>query len=99
MLRTSYYNELILPLIYRMTNLEGLGLYFTADDIETFIDGNNLKKNILNRMSQLNQFSFDIRSLIFINNEMDLPSKEDVQQTFIDAYRNLTYKGIINRLI
>ncbi|CAF4970892.1 unnamed protein product [Rotaria sp. Silwood1] len=84
MLRTSYYNELILPLIYRMTNLEELGLYFTADDNETFIDGNNLKKNILNRMSQLNQFSFDIRSVIFINNEMNLPSKEDIQQTFID---------------
>ncbi|CAF1477318.1 unnamed protein product [Rotaria sordida] len=33
-------------------------------------------------MSQLNQFTFDIRSSMFINNQMNLPSKEDIQRTF-----------------
>ncbi|CAF5021147.1 unnamed protein product, partial [Rotaria magnacalcarata] len=53
MSRTSYYDELILPLIYRMSNLEELGLSFTTTVDETFIDGNNLKQHILNHMSQL----------------------------------------------
>ncbi|CAF1510063.1 unnamed protein product [Rotaria sordida] len=80
MARTFYYNELILPLIYRMANLEELGLYFTAFVNETFIDGNSLKKDILNHMLQLKQFAFDIRSIMSIKNQMDLPSKEDIQQ-------------------
>ncbi|CAF1221648.1 unnamed protein product [Rotaria sordida] len=60
MARTFYYNELILPLIYRMSNLEEL--------------------DILNHMLQLKQFAFDIRSIMSIKNQMDLPSKEDIQQ-------------------
>ncbi|CAF3401033.1 unnamed protein product, partial [Rotaria sp. Silwood2] len=84
--KTSCYNELILPLLYRMSNLEKLGLYFTASFNETFIDGNNLKKNILNHMSKLKEFTFDIRSFMFINNEMNLPSKEDIQRTFDDFH-------------
>ncbi|CAF3867535.1 unnamed protein product [Rotaria sordida] len=86
--KTSNYNELILPLLYRMTNLEKLGLYLSIFVDERFIDGNNLKKNILYHMSQLNQFSFHIRSTMFINNEMNLPSKQDIQQTFIDFKDN-----------
>ncbi|CAF4605006.1 unnamed protein product, partial [Rotaria sp. Silwood2] len=84
--KTSCYNELILPLLYRMSNLEKLGLYFTTSFNETFIDGNNLKKNILNHMSKLKEFTFDIRSFMFINNEMNLPSKEDIQRTFDDFH-------------
>lgn len=84
MSRTRYYDKLILPLIYRMSNLEELDLSFTATGKETFIDGNNLKQNILNHMSQLKQFTFDIRSVILITNQMNLPLKEDIQETFID---------------
>ncbi|CAF2080190.1 unnamed protein product [Rotaria magnacalcarata] len=92
MSRTSYYDELILPLIYRMSNLEELGLSFTTTVDETFIDGNNLKQHILNHMSQLKRFTFDIRSVMCINNEMNLPSKEDIQQTFTD----LQYTKIVS---
>ncbi|CAF2789704.1 unnamed protein product [Rotaria sp. Silwood2] len=87
-LETTYYDELILPLLYRMSNLEKLGLYLSIFVYERFIDGNNLKKNILNHMSQLNQFSFHIHSRMFINNEMNLPSKQDIQQTFRDFKDN-----------
>ncbi|CAF2789738.1 unnamed protein product [Rotaria sp. Silwood2] len=83
-LKTSYYNQLILPLLYRMPNLEKLSLDIRVFINETFIDGNNLKKNILNRMSQLKQFTFNISSSIFINNEINLLSNEDIQQTFND---------------
>ncbi|CAM4751549.1 unnamed protein product [Rotaria magnacalcarata] len=82
--RTWYYDELILPLIYRMSNLEELGSSFTTTVKEIFIDGNNLKQNILNHMSRLKHFTFDIRSVMFIKNQMSLPSKEDIQETFID---------------
>ncbi|CAF3474071.1 unnamed protein product [Rotaria socialis] len=92
MSQTSNYDKLILPLIYRMANLEELGLSFTTTVKETFIDGNNLKQHILNHMSQLKQFTFDIRSVMCINNEMNLPSKEDIQQTFTD----LQYTKIIS---
>jgi hypothetical protein len=67
-----------------MSNLEKLDLYLTICTDGRFIDGNDLKKNILNHMSQLNQFTFDIRSVMFINNEMNLPSQEDIQRTFED---------------
>jgi hypothetical protein len=67
-----------------MSNLEKLSLYLAVGYIETFINGNNLKKNIINRMAQLNQFTFHIRSIISINDEMNLPSKNDIQQTFVD---------------
>ncbi|CAF4763527.1 unnamed protein product, partial [Rotaria sp. Silwood2] len=80
-MRTGYYDELILPLIYRMSNLEELDLDLTICVKETFIDGHNLTKNILNHMSQLKQFTFDIRSRKCIYNEMNLPWKEDIKLT------------------
>jgi hypothetical protein len=71
-----------------MSNLEQLSLYLRVFfDItyinETFIDGNHLKENILNRMPRLNQFTFYIRSTMLGLNRMCLPSTEDIQRTFI----------------
>jgi len=80
----SGFDEKILPLLYRMSNLEKLDLYLTIYVRDRFIDGHDLKKNIFNCMPQLNVFSFDIRSLMFINNQMNFPSKEDIQRTFTD---------------
>jgi hypothetical protein len=67
-----------------MSNLEQLGLYIAVWVDETFVDGNYLKTNIINRMPRLNQFTFSINSLMFINNKLNLPSTEDIQCTFID---------------
>jgi hypothetical protein len=67
-----------------MSNLEKLNLSLSISVKETFIDGYNLKNKILNHMSQLNQFTFDIYSIMRINNEIILPSKEDIQNTFKD---------------
>jgi hypothetical protein len=71
-----------------MSNLEQLGLYLAVNGKKTFIDGNNLKKNILNRLSRLNQFSFYISSTICFHDEMSFLSTEDVQRTFIDFPNN-----------
>ncbi|CAF4204874.1 unnamed protein product [Rotaria sordida] len=83
--RATYdYNEAILPLLHRMSNLEELGLCLTVYVHKTFIDGNHLKTKIIKQMTRLNQFTFFIRSFINIFNEMSFPSTEDIQQTFID---------------
>ncbi|CAF3283269.1 unnamed protein product [Rotaria socialis] len=83
--RTIYrYDELILPFLYRMSNLETLNLSVSISVKETFIDGHNLKNKIVNNMSRLNQFTFDIHSLMNINNYMILPSNGDIRNTFKD---------------
>jgi hypothetical protein len=81
---TNYYDKLILPLLYRMSNLESLNLSLSISVKETFIDGYNLKNKIVNHMPRLNQFTFDIRSIMRINKQMILPSNENIQNTFKD---------------
>ncbi|CAF3209517.1 unnamed protein product [Rotaria sp. Silwood2] len=81
---TNHYNETILPLLNRMSNLEELDLNLTVDFNEIFIDGNHLKKNIINRMPRLKQFRFSIISMVHIDDSIYFPSTEDIQQTFID---------------
>jgi len=67
-----------------MSNLEQLGLYIRVFVDKTFIDGNNLKKNIINHLPQLNQFTFYIHSIMRIRNEINLPSTDNIQHTFLD---------------
>ncbi|CAF4782857.1 unnamed protein product, partial [Rotaria magnacalcarata] len=66
-----------------MSNLEQLGLYIEIVNT-TFIDGNHLKRDIINRMPRLNQFTFHINSFMSICNPLDFSSAEDIQRTFID---------------
>ncbi|CAF2066212.1 unnamed protein product [Rotaria magnacalcarata] len=87
----SRYEECLLPLIYRMSNIEKLGLYLTIDVNDKFIDGNDLKKNVINRLPQLSVFTFDIRSLMFID-QINLPSKKDIEESF----RDFQYTKIIS---
>ncbi|CAF1019815.1 unnamed protein product [Rotaria sordida] len=81
---TFDYYKVILPLLYRMSNLEKLRLYLVIFFNDTFIDGNHLKKNIIYRVPNLNQFIFYIRSLIYTGNKLNLPSTEDIQRIFMD---------------
>jgi hypothetical protein len=53
-----------------------------------FIDGYDLKKNILNHMSRLNRFTFNICSTLNVNNQMDLSSTDDIKRTFNDFKNN-----------
>ncbi|CAF4567501.1 unnamed protein product [Rotaria sp. Silwood2] len=85
---TSAYDELVVPLLNRMFNLEELDLYIKLRDKNTFIDGNNLKKNILNNMSRLKKLQFYIRSTTIVLNQLNIPSNEDIQYTFKDFYNN-----------
>ena len=66
-----------------MPNLEELQLTF-GDYNERLIDGDVLNKNILQHMTKLNKFIFNIQSVIPFRNKMNLPSNKDIQRTFKD---------------
>jgi hypothetical protein len=65
-----------------MSNLECLSLYFALIHREKFIDGYELKENIINHLPRLNNFVFNIRSMISTGNQISLPSNNDIQCTF-----------------
>ncbi|CAF3393366.1 unnamed protein product [Rotaria sp. Silwood2] len=77
------YDQLIVPLLHRMLNLEKLDLHLNnVVRNKGCIDGNSLKENIINYMPQLNKFTFNIRSSKFFRNLINLPSNEDIQHIF-----------------
>jgi hypothetical protein len=78
-MKTFYYDISLLSLLSRMSNLERLGLYIVFDSDTRFIDGNYLKKNILNSMTKLNDFQFSITSHISNLKKLNLPSTKDIQ--------------------
>ncbi|CAF1544678.1 unnamed protein product [Adineta ricciae] len=78
-----------------MYHLEELSLCFTVHEEKTFLDGNNLKKDILRHLSRLNRFSFSISSFIFASYQTTLPSPEDIQRTF-DDFSNLQVHSCVD---
>jgi hypothetical protein len=70
-----------------MINLKKLALYITIDRVETFIDGNDFK-NIIKHLKQLNTFIFNIRSSISLDHAVQLPSNEQIQDTFTNFKDN-----------
>ncbi|CAF1406684.1 unnamed protein product [Adineta steineri] len=78
------YSESILPLLGRMSNVEALSLYFAVCVNEKFIDGNHLMNDIIDYMPWLNHFSFYIRSVMHLRNQINLPSTKDIQSTFVN---------------
>ncbi|CAF1937150.1 unnamed protein product [Rotaria magnacalcarata] len=81
---TNGYYEYILPLLYRMSNLETLTLDLVLDMKTAFIDGNRLKTDIIDRFPSLKKFFFYIYSFIKIGNRTNPPSNEDIMRTFVD---------------
>jgi hypothetical protein len=86
-LETYDYKKLIVPLLHRMSNLEKLALYICVNE-DTFIDGNSLKKDIINHLPQLNKFIFNIRSLIYIPHQTHFLLNEDIQHTLTGLGNN-----------
>jgi hypothetical protein len=70
-----------------MPNLEKLHLQLFCKR-ETFVNGDDLKTNIINHLLRLNTFTFDITSTNYCYNQTNLPSNEDIQQTFKDFKYN-----------
>lgn len=87
------YNELILPLLHRMINLEEVSLNLTIVERKTFADDINLM-DITNHMKQFKKFTFNICSTIPLNNQINLLSNEIIQKIF----KNLKSNQIIFRV-
>jgi len=71
-----------------MSKLQKLSLYLSVNRTNRFIDGNDLKQNIINSMPLLNRFHFDFRSTIFLKDQIDLLSNEDIMNSFKDFLNN-----------
>jgi len=85
------YDVILAPLIQRMTNLEELSLCFVSEC--QIVDGDNLEENIINHMSKLNRFTFNIGSLIQFVDENNIPSNEDIKKTF-ENFNNIIISNI-----
>ncbi|CAM4754814.1 unnamed protein product [Rotaria magnacalcarata] len=77
----TVYNQFLVPLLHRMSNLEELSLFFLNHN-GAFIDGDNLAKNTIGHMTKLNKFAFDIRTIISFVKLLNLPSYKEFQNTF-----------------
>ncbi|CAF3342186.1 unnamed protein product [Rotaria sp. Silwood1] len=82
---TFKYDTLIVPLLCRMINLEELRLYLSVGRCDsTYIDGIQLYDQFLIYMTQLNKFTFNIKTTVYQTNvSVELPSNEDIQRSFI----------------
>ena len=71
-----------------MINLEELDLHLVVSCENRFIDGYDLKNNIINHLLRLNKFVFNIRSRLPLNEQVYLFSNEDCQLSFNDFKNN-----------
>ncbi|CAF4062341.1 unnamed protein product [Rotaria sordida] len=85
---TSEYDELIVPLLHRMINIEKLDLSLIVCVKKTFVDGYDLNINIVDHMRKLNRFTFNIRSESRFYNKFNLPLNGNIQNTFKDFKNN-----------
>ncbi len=61
--RTENYDDLIVPMLCRMINLEELQLYISVERYNsTYIDGIQLYDQFLVYMTQLKKFTFNIKT-------------------------------------
>jgi hypothetical protein len=79
-LKTYYKNDLLL-LLRRMINLEEMDLEF-LNYSSSIIDGNTLTEYFINLIPRLQKVTFNIGSLILLDNPHNLPSNEDIKNTF-----------------
>ncbi|CAF1318005.1 unnamed protein product [Rotaria sordida] len=91
---TYMYDDILVPLLQRMINLEELNLYF-INMYGPIIDGYNLENNIINHMTRLNKFTFNICSVIHLNQLINnVPMNEDIKYSF----RNFKNNKIISNI-
>ncbi|CAF1058471.1 unnamed protein product [Rotaria sordida] len=80
---TEEYDNLIVPLLRRMPNIEELTLCLDVENRSKFIDGAVLHKDILIHMPRINIFLFNI---ITIDHHVDLSywfKNDDIEETYI----------------
>ena len=87
------YDEVVVPTLQRMINLKKLSLSLVIACERRFVDGNHLKAHILRHMPRLEDFRFNIRSIMPLDfDPAHLPTDEDIRCTF----EHLTKHSIIS---
>ncbi|CAF1120106.1 unnamed protein product [Rotaria sordida] len=83
--RTDKYDNFVVPLLRRMINLEELKLYLSILRINsTYVNGVQLYDDILIYMPRLKKFYFCIEASVYNKDiRIDLPSNEDIQNSFM----------------
>jgi len=83
--RVYEYDDIIVPLLRRMINLEKLKLYLSILRFNsTYVDGIQLYDEILIYMPRLKKFYFYIEVSVYNKDiRIDLLSNEDIQNSFI----------------
>ncbi|CAF1417150.1 unnamed protein product [Rotaria sordida] len=86
------YDNLIVPLLCRMINLEELKLFLLVTRFNsTYIDGIQLYNQFLIYMTQLKKFTFCINTEVYNEVKVELPSNKDIQRSFIGrGYQQVT---------
>jgi hypothetical protein len=79
---TEEYDNLIIPLLRRMSHLEELNLYIRIFDRSTLITGAHLDNEILIHMPRLHTFTFYITCENAIADSVIPISNEDIERTF-----------------
>ncbi|CAF4394165.1 unnamed protein product [Rotaria sp. Silwood2] len=87
--RTNEYDNQILPLLHQMLQLEELTLSLIVDDRTSFIDGTHLVNNILNKISYLKTFIFNIITEYVTMDEELLPTLDDIGRPLIQRGFNV----------
>ncbi|CAF1384979.1 unnamed protein product [Rotaria sordida] len=78
---TMNYDDLVVPLLRRMTHLEKLTLYLRILHRNAFIDGTHLQNEILDYMPQLHTFKFYISTQESIFSSFPRKSNSDIERT------------------
>ncbi|CAF1339688.1 unnamed protein product [Rotaria sordida] len=89
---TWQYDNLIVPLLCRMINLEELKLFLLIKRHNSiYVDGIQLYNQFLIYMTQLKKFTFCINTEVYNEVTVELPSNEDIQRSFIGrGYQQVT---------
>ncbi|CAF1247349.1 unnamed protein product, partial [Rotaria sordida] len=81
---TNEFDNLIVPLLRRMSNLEKLTLSLRVRGRNSFIDGTYLHNYVLSQMPHLHTFAFNIVTDFVRINQQFKPSSDDIRRTFIE---------------
>ena len=76
------YDELLLPFVRRMLNLEKLDLNVEIHRRKGLVDAKELKEKIIDYMARLNKFTFNICSLRYVPVPVNILSNEEIERLF-----------------
>ncbi|CAF1446521.1 unnamed protein product [Adineta ricciae] len=82
--RTDEYDTQVLPLLHRMLQLEELTLSLVVDGRTSLIDGTHLVDNILNKLSYLQVFIFNIITEYVRIDEELLPTLDEIKRPLVE---------------